>query len=389
VREEAGFPDTSSEYADEGTAAHELAALCLNEGLNATAYLGRIIKVLSRDKQTSSSWEVTEEMADYVQEYVDAITSKTKGGGVLMVEQRVDFSVYSGEPDSFGTSDAIVVFPDRKELNVDDLKYGRGVRVDAGDNEQLMLYALGAYELVNLFYDIETVRLTIHQPRLQHTSEHVISLADLLDFGSCVKPAAVAATDVDAPLNPGAKQCHWCKAKATCPALRDFIFDTVFDDFDIITDEVTVATVAPPPEDNALLAKQFALLDLVGKWAEAVGGEAKARLLAGEHLPGYKLVDGKKGNRAWLDKAEAEAALKAMRYKQAEMYSFELISPTKAEKLIKAKSPKRWAKVLPLITQSDGKPHIALESDKRPAYVAPLPADDFEDESLTDLPVLF
>jgi hypothetical protein len=78
-----------------------------------------------------------------------------------------------------------------------------------------------------------------------------------------------------------------------------------------------------------------------------------------------------------------------MRYKQAEMYSFELISPTKAEKLIKAKSPKRWAKVLPLITQSDGKPHIALESDKRPAYVAPLPADDFEDESLTDLPVLF
>lgn len=392
---EEGIPDTSSEFADEGTAAHELAGWCLKDGTQARGYLGRIIEVPSRDKKTSSKWEVTEEMADYVQEYVDAIRAKAEGNE-LMIEEKVDFSRYVGVPESFGTSDAIIMMEAQKELNVDDLKYGRGVRVDATNNQQLMIYALGAYDIFAPVYEIETVRLTIHQPRLSHVSEWVISVEELLKFAEDVAGAAdqvtLATNFDDGPaeewngmfLNPGPKQCQWCKAKATCPALRNFIVNEVIGDFDVLTDEPPKKP-KPAPNDDAELAHTYGLIDLMAGYIKAVGTEMHARMMAGRTMPGYKLVEGKKGARAWVDEAEAESTLKSFRMKLEEMYSMKLISPTQAEKVLKGKNPKRWNKVLKLITQSDGQPHIALESDKRkPLVIQPI-TDDFADETASDL----
>ena len=134
---EEGIPDTSSDFADEGTAAHELAGWCLTDGTAyAAGYLGRKIEVPSRDGKTKTTWEVTQEMCDYVQEYVDAIRAKAEHGD-LYVETRVNFSRFVNVPDSFGTSDAIIVMDKQKELNVDDLKYGRGVRVYASFTEMV------------------------------------------------------------------------------------------------------------------------------------------------------------------------------------------------------------------------------------------------------------
>ena len=121
----------------------------------------------------------------------------------------------------------------------------------------------------------------------------------------------------------------------------------------------------------------MAAVDLVEQWCKAVRAEVESRLLQGQEVPGYKLVQGKRGARAWTSAEEAEAILKSMRLKQDEMYDLKLISPTTAEKVLK-ESPKRWNRIAPLISQSEGKPSVAPESDKRPALVLGAVEDDFE-----------
>lgn len=363
---EKGIKDTSSEFADEGTVAHEVGAMTLqNPNYRTDAFLGRIITVNGKD------WEVTQEMCDYVQDgYVDPVRAAAEGHE-LQVEVRVDFSEYIGIPESFGTSDATIIKAKQRELHVNDLKYGRGVKVYAERNEQMMFYALGAYAEASLFNDFDTVRMTIYQPRLNHIDEWTCTIDELMEFAQRARIAAGMATDVyNLPkvpqeyLVPGEKQCQWCKAKATCPALRKFVFDEVFDHFDDLSDDKP--KIAAPSDEDAALARAFGLLDLINGWSKAVGAEMHARMMAGKKMPGYKLVEGKKGARAWLDAIAAEKAMKSMRLKQEEMYSMSLISPTQAEKILKS-STKRWNKLLRLITQNDGQPHIALEGDKRPA----------------------
>lgn len=119
-------------------------------------------------------------------------------------------------------------------------------------------------------------------------------------------------------------------------------------------------------------------LDLIDSWAKAVRGRIEYELLQGNVVPGVKLVQGRRGARAWSSADDAEGTLKSMRLKQEQMYNFKLISPTQAEKLLKTESPRRWKKVEALITQRDGQPSVAPESDKRPALVIAPPIDDFE-----------
>ena len=382
---EAKMPDSSSEYADEGTAAHELAKWCLTEDRDARAYLGRIIVV----KDSGREFTADEDMARHVQVYVDTIRALAKGKH-LMVEVRVQHGDRIGVSGQFGTSDAIIADFNAREIQVHDLKYGKGVRVDAEENEQGMLYGLGAYDVVSALGDFDTVRICIHQPRLEHTSEWVISVADLLAFAERAKMRADAAMQVIASglnwsgppnpaLTPGEKQCRFCKAKPICPALANFVGKTVFDDFNVLEQapvpQAKAARVAIPA-DNDVLGQYLAKVDLIEEWCRAISAHAEAELLAGRGVPGFKLVQGRKGARAWGNKDEAEAMLKSFRLKQEEMYSFALISPTQAEKLL-ADSPRRWNKVIPLITQSEGKPSVAPVSDKRPALQVKPVADDF------------
>lgn len=389
------IPDTSSEFADEGTAAHTLASWVLTDTSKyADAYIGRIIEVGER------SFEVDHDMAMHVQTYVDAVRDYA-WGGELMVEQRVDFSNYLGVPDSFGTSDAIVITADGKELQAHDLKYGRGVRVNAEENEQLMLYALGALNLVEpLGYTIERVRLVIHQPRIGHLSEWDCTVEDLANFAlraECSAFAAVeyaggkksAETDYGVAfyelLKPGEKQCRFCKAKATCPALTKHVLATVTDDFvDLDKPESLPAKLEAAAEriancDDAHLDTLYPHLDTISDWCKAVLARIEARLFAGAQMHNVKLVQGKRGSRRWADEKEAEATLKAMRLKQEQMYDLSLISPTSAEKLAKRGDigPRQWPKLESLITQSEGKPHVAPVSDPRPALTVAAVEDDF------------
>lgn len=384
---EATCPDESSEFADEGTAAHELAAMALTSGNDAIAYLGRVIQV------NGKGWEVTEDMAGHVQKYLNYVRAI---GGELMVEQRLSIEAITKEPGAKGTSDAVILAGE--ELVIVDLKYGRGVKVDADENEQLQIYALAALGEFEFLGDFQRVRMVIVQPRLDHIGEWDCTVDALREFGQKVTRGAercFAALEYHGNyaelhakyLTPGADPCRFCKAKAICPTLTEHVLSTVADDF-----VDTTKPVAPQLEhaaertfDNAILGNLLGAVDLVEAWCKAIRAKAEAELFAGHPVPGYKLVEGRRGARKWSNAEEVEATMKSMRMKLEAMYDFSLISPTTAEKLHKDGTigPRQWPKLQGLITQSEGKPSVAPESDKRPALVIAAAADEFADVTNT------
>jgi len=382
IAAEEGLPDTTSDYADEGTAAHFLGEQCLSKELNTSEFLGRKIIVLEEgdagfaDEDTglrgtiSNTFAVDADMVEYVQKYVDSVREFV-GDGVLLTECRMSLTPITGEEDAYGTSDAVGVLDD--ELQVHDLKYGQGKVVEAEENEQLMIYALAALEEYGYLGDFKRVRLVIHQPRLHSLKEWDCSVEDLLAFRDIVFDAAQLASSGGCLAMPGEKQCTWCKAKSNCPALDAFVKEAISQDFE------NLDGVQPVPEDldlSTLGAKRSAV-SLIEMWCKAVCAKTEEHLHRGETVPGWKLVQGKRGHRAWANKEEAEATLKSMRLKQEEMYSFNLISPTVAEKVLKD-SPRKWKRVQELIVRPEGSPSVAPESDKRPALVIAPASDDFE-----------
>jgi len=388
---EADKPDNGNAYSKEGTAAHALAAMALTEGRPASAYVGRRVEVGPHE-----TFEVTADMADGVQVYVDNIRAYAGWGESgdaekfsyehqFLVEQQVPIGHITGEEGATGTADAIIIADGGDELQVHDLKFGRGVEVRAEENEQLMLYALGALELVApLGVEPKRVRMVIHQPRVtQAPSEGDCTVEALQEFGLRVEKAARACSQEQADLNPGEKQCRFCKAKATCPALAKFVTDSVGADFKDLdakasTDQVEAALV---PDGDVELGKKMAAIDLIEDWCKAVRAEVERRLLAGTPVPGYKLVQGRAGARAWSDTTEAEEYLrKTVRLKVEQAYDMKLISPTTAEKLVKAGEikPKQWQKLETLITRSEPKPSVAPATDKRPAIEVKPVIDSFE-----------
>ena len=354
-----GIPDTSSDASLEGTMMHTVASHCLSRGTDAAGYVG------VTDPETGLILQA--EQAQAVQTYVDTVRDICETtGGKLLVEQRLSIWHMTGEEDAHGTADAVILTMD--ELIVIDAKFGRGVAVDAEENPQLMMYAAAAYVEHELAYDFRRVRMMIVQPRLNASPEWTIPVTELNEFMEEVQFSAELTRQPDAPLVPSAKGCQWCRAKATCPAITNRIMD----DFD---------TVVPETADERDLARIMANADMIEKWVKAVRAEVERRLLAGEPVPGYKLVQGKKGNRQWADPDAAEETLKGMRVKHDQMYDYKLASPTSIEKLAKAGDvgPRQWAKIQDLITQSEGQPSVAPESDKRPALVTSATASDFDD----------
>ncbi|MNB78011.1 PD-(D/E)XK nuclease superfamily protein [compost metagenome] len=399
---EAGQPDKESPFAVEGTAAHTLGECVLRNrldhppeygGCHVDTYLGTY--PLAHPSKTDPGPQVNEEMVEAVGRYVDTVWSLAQGNE-LLVEQRVDFSHIVGVEDSFGTADAVVIAG--SELQVHDLKYGRGVKVDAEQNPQLQLYALGALEQFSMLYDFETVRLFIHQPRLNHVSEWALSVAELEAFGQEAQEAAASAivmfniaqcegveTLPADSFTPGEKQCRFCKAQALCSAREQMHLNTVAGDFVDLTqpiaEQIAEAGKRVPLLTLEQLAEIYSQADFIESWLKAVRSRVNDELNAGTAVPGYKLVNGKQGNRAWQDEEAARALLKdQFRYKTEEVFDLKLISPTKAEKLIKKASPRRWTKVEALITRADGKPTVAPESDPRPALDVN-PVNDFDDVS--------
>ena len=346
-----GLPNPSSPHAREGTAAHALGETVLRGEHETTAEL----LDAEMDLGDGEPFPVDQEMVTYVQRYVDDVNDLTPEDAIRMVEVRSDYSAMIEQEDAYGTADFVAVTDDA--IHVHDLKYGKGIRVDAKENWQLLLYALGMYWQFESVREFKRVHLYIHQPRLNHLSEWSCSIEELLAFGEDMARRAARVFSHPDEMNPGEKQCRWCLAKATCPALAQ----KVAEEFDVLPE--------PKSQDaeNDLLARGMPNVELIEGWCKAVRSETERRLLSGHHIKGFKLVEGRRGPRKWLDAKEAEEALKAMRVKNDDMYEHKLISPTSAEKLVKAGrlGPRQWSSLAAHITQSEGKPSVAKDEDPR------------------------
>lgn len=393
---EAGKPDSTSIYAAEGTAAHYLAEQSLSFGHTTPAErVGETILVFDNGdccfeqdrkdwmpKDVFAKFEITQDMADYVQVYIDLVDDLvTSTQGDLFVEERLSLTHLTGEEGAGGTADTVILTDD--EIIIVDLKYGQGLKVDAEHNTQLMIYGLAALEEYSLIGDFKQVRLIISQPRLHHVSEWVADIDTLTAFAKRVTNTAtlINSLDVTSDLTglfaPSADACRYCKANTECKALAEHNLKTVSDDFESLDDAYTVSDAK---YDSDTLAKVYGQIDLLKDWIKAVEQNTYAKLINGESVGDLKLVEGRSGARKWSDANEAETTLKSMRLKVDEMYDKKIISPTTAEKLAKAGTlgDTQWEKIQALIVRPDGKPSIAAGNDPRPALSFNT-VEDFDD----------
>ena len=335
-------PNTSSPAAFEGTLAHELAEHCLTAPASPFDYVGKPHPI-------NAGFDVDAEMASNVQIYLDYVGLIP---GEHRYEMRLDFSDWV--PEGFGTADCISIDTATKTLHIADLKYGKGVQKYAEDNPQLLLYALGAYAEYAYLYDIETVKMAIVQPRLDHIDEAVISVADLLKWGEWISERASATAEPDAPRIPGKTQCMFCSAKARCPALDKLTSDTLMADFDQLDE------IKPSRLTDERLRLVMESKDLIKSWLDAVEDEIRGRLEKGETFNGFKLVAGR-SLRKWSDESQAASLLESL---GQEPFERKIISPAKAEKAL---GRKKAAELASVIIKPEGRPVLAKESDKRPS----------------------
>jgi RecB family exonuclease len=355
-------PPGLNEAAAEGTVMHEIAATCLLQNLpSAKTFLN------CEYEEDGFKFTIDEEQIAAIDSYIQTVQELVKTTrGELLVEQRLSIEHLTGEEGAKGTADAVILTMD--EIIVVDAKFGRGVPVSADHNPQLLIYAHAAVEEFQLAYDFKKVCVMIVQPRLNSTTEFTLKIAELNEFGFRVEAAAKAALDPLAPTRPSPKACQWCRAKATCPSIRNELMSQ-FENVD------------PEFASEQDLAKVMHNAEMIERWIKAVRAEVERRLFAGLPMPGYKLVQGKRGIRQWSDDKVAETMLKTMRVKHEHIYKYSLASPTALEKLAKSGEigPKQWEKLQEIITQAEGKPSVAPESDPRAAIVPSADASAFDD----------
>jgi len=349
----------TSRAAAEGTVAHEIAAECIEMGRDPVEFIGR------EYQQDGFTIEFTAEMADdlakYVNEALDAIGTDT-----YLVEQVVPIDHLTGEKGATGTADLVIFRPG--ELEIRDLKFGRGVEVEAEDNTQLLMYALGAIEYFGeAIADIKQVRCTIHQPRLSGPKETVYTLEQLAEWGQRIIRGAKNTATKDAPLVPTNGGCKFCPAKATCPALRAEILASTEADFDDLASR-----------DSEQLASDLHRVERVEAWTKAVRAEVERRLIAGTDVPGWKLVAGRRGARKWIDESDAIVALE--QHLGPDAWKRSLISPTEAGKMLKGREELFDG----LVTSSEGRPSVAPATDRKPAITVAPTTDDFDNLEETE-----
>ncbi len=342
-----GFKDSSSPFAEEGTHAHEVADLCLRHERDADYYAKR--KVLKK--------VVPPEMIGFVQEYLDYVRAYETATSTLMTEERVDFS--NVVPEGFGTMDAAVI--DGKTAHIFDLKYGQGVQVQAYENTQAQLYALGLLNELAWMDEIEEFVIHIVMPRKVTPEPWKISVKDLKLFGEYATERAELAMTDSAPRVPGDKQCQWCKAKADCEQLATFVEETICAEFDDLDDLSA---------DRLNDSRKKAILDnkkLIEEFLKAVETSVYERIDSGKEFPGYKIVAGR-SIRVWTEEAEAWLKKKL----KTKAFVKNLIGITAAEKLLGKGS------IDEVTFKPVGKPTLALESDPKPAILREDVTDDFD-----------
>lgn len=373
-----GIKEPESEYAKQGTAAHEYSELILQRELG-TLTKSQATRRINKFKKENSYYDeemesMVEVYTDYVMERVNEAKAETQDALVL-IEQRLDYSDYV--PDGFGTGDVLIVR--EGQLDIIDLKYGKGVPVDAEHNPQIMMYALGSLKEHDILYDIETLTMTIVQPRLDSISTFEMSVSDLLDWAENeVKPKAELAANGEGEYVPG-EHCKFCKIKGSCRARAEQALETAKAEF---AEDGSIETNLPDASQltDSEIAEILFVVGDIEKWCKDIQNFALEQALNGTHYEGFKLVEGR-SNRVITDETLAVEKLKEHGLKEEDIYTKKLASITNLEKRVGKKS---FSEVLDgLIIKPEGKPTLVTLNDKRPAIQsAESAAKEFEDDLL-------
>ena len=352
ARLESDESESTSAAAEQGTAAHALAEHKLRRALK------------QRSKRPVSAWiddemeTLTDDYVSFVQEHI-SIAQETCGDPQVLIEQRLDFSHIV--PGSFGTGDCVIIA--EPTLQIIDLKYGQGVLVEAVNNPQLMLYALGALHAFGSLYDIETVSVTIYQPRRANVDTWEISVAELEQWAETeVKPKAELASAGEGEFCPGS-WCQFCRIAPTCRARAEANLQLAKLEF------------VPPAElSDAEIADVLTRIPQLKTWASDVEAYALSKAVnQGVVFEGFKLVAGR-SVRKYTSEKDVAAAAEAAGYR--DIWDRKLITLTAMEKLM---GKPAFNEILgDLVTKPAGKPTLVPASDKRPALDLVSAATDFQ-----------
>lgn len=364
ARMEELFEDKSSEFAAEGSLAHALCEL----GLRAQYGLIDNDEARELDLDLKSSPLYSPDMSDYVSDYIEYVINefeeckKTTKDALLFIEKKLDLTRYV--PEGFGTGDAIII--SNGTMRIIDLKYGKGVKVSAVENKQMMLYTLGALDEFDFIYDIRKVIMTVYQPRMYNISDYEMDSQDLYDWANTVlKPKATLAFNGHGDFVPG-DHCRFCKAKATCKALAE-------ENLAIASYDFLQAELLSDSDISDILRRA----DLFKNWINSVEEYAFKQALNGRKWDGYKLVEGR-SVRTLTNQPEAVNRLVSKGFPEEVLYEKKFLSITELEKVV---TKKAFSEILgDLIYKPEGKPTLVPDTDKRPEWNRASSAeDDFKD----------
>lgn len=418
-----GYEDGSSVYADYGTALHLIFADAITNGDKAEDYIGAQIEVGTIGEEFDGAiwrcigvgedfrpaptgfkvrcaFNIRQEDVDIVGVAIENCRAMLVGSTYAETEAQVPIDHLTGETGATGSADVLAVREEQaggsawlRVLEVHDFKSGRNeVKPDC---RQLKMYASGGRRLLDTMYGpFDKLRLVIHQPVVSDRPVVAEFLAEELNaFELEIQQAALLSRKAEETkaewmgksteyLVPGLTdddtQCKYCPASGKCPGQDAAL--TALIGLEFADMSATAAIPGWKDLDGVQLGRRLDAVPFVRAWAQAVEDRAYDTLLKGGEVAGHKLVQGRKGNRAWASEAEAEAEMKKMRLKQEVMYTWKIKSPTTMETELKA-TPSKWNRLARLVIQAEGKPTLAPLSDKRPAIKPPgaATAEDFEE----------
>lgn len=351
------FEDVESEYAKEGSLAHEIAELkvrkLIDPGLTSRKFTAAMKKLKEKELYQEEMQGYTDEYVEFIQEQMYSYPTTPH----IAVEQKVDFSEYV--PDGFGTADCILIANDT--LHIIDFKYGKGVPVSVENNKQLLLYALGAYLAYEMIFPIAHIKMSIVQPRLANIDTWECSLDYLLEFAKIAQEKATMALKGEGDFNCG-EHCKFCKAKAICKERANVNLELAKYEFKA-ADQLTLEEIGEILEKAKDLAK----------WAEDLKEYALSESLKGNEVPGWKAVNGR-GSRSFKNTDEAIKVLVDNGIAEELLFERKYLTLAQMEKTVGKKEFNSL--VGDLIVMNVGKPTLVEASDKREAIANKIKAED-------------
>ena len=355
---ESQFPDTTSEAAKEGTLAHEMAEAKLQHLFNTQDYRkAKLTRTLNKIKKDDL---YQPEMDGYTDDYVAYVRKSAMGfekSPYIAIEKRLDLTAYI--PDGFGTADCVMI--GERTLHIIDLKYGKGVPVSAENNEQLMIYALGALEAYKMLFAIDAVKVSIVQPRIDNTNSSEFTVEELIKFGDRVKHYADIAIKGEGEQTPG-DWCRFCRARQQCRARADKNIELVFE-----------VSKKPHLITNEEVGEYLRKGEDVAKWLSELQDYALAECLAGRDVDGYKAVEGR-GSRSWTDMDAAFEAIIEEGTNEAMLYERKPLTLAQVEKLMGKAHFEDVAGEY--VIKNPGKPTLVPSTDKRQAITNKITANE-------------